>query len=434
MIGVGAILIGDAEAVLRREVEKLRGGAALDRLVVGWLLPDLGVTEAQSIAQVTLAQWREMKEGGSPGSYQAVAALALATNLDTDDVDRRTAFYEGFDWVMGTATEVDGTAVGLAADPPAILAVVTALVRAADSSRQATMRTWIASVLNEFAKRLGRWDRAQLHVAAQLLGDPQFLPSELLEACCVIRVAVSPHTDILTASDQQKITAAVLEHHAHVDQIGSAFLLAALARVKASVVRSIRTDVMMVDDVLALLRNVTRSLRDWPWEQKPRTKKGKARQWHIDNEYHVQDLLWVVLAPLFSDLESEGYAKKLGFVQPRADLTIPSLKLIVEAKFAYASDSMKKIQRELSEDAAAYFPHGGAFDRMIAFVWDDAARTEEHATLIQGLEQLERVAGVVVVNRPAKMRLPAKMRSPVKMRSPAKTAASRARGRTRHRR
>jgi hypothetical protein len=45
---------------------------------------------------------------------------------------------------------------------------------------------------------------------------------------------------------------------------------------------------------------------------------------------------------------------------------------------------------------------------MIAFVWDDAARTEEHATLIQGLEQLERIAGVVVVSRPARMRLAAK--------------------------
>src|SRR5205823_6177846 len=120
-------------------------------------------------------------------------------------------------------------------------------------------------------------------------------------------------------------------------------------------------------DVLALLRNVTRSLRDWTWEERPRTKTGTARQWHVDNEYHVQDLLWVVLAPLFSDLESEGYSKKLGFVQPRADLTIPSLKLIIEAKFAYADDSLKKIQRELSEDAAAYFPQGGAFDRMIAF-------------------------------------------------------------------
>jgi hypothetical protein len=33
----------------------------------------------------------------------------------------------------------------------------------------------------------------------------------------------------------------------------------------------------------------------------------------------------------------------------------------------------------------------------------DSNRAEAHANLIQGLEQLERVAGVVVISRPAKM-------------------------------
>jgi len=398
------MLLGDAEAVLRREVEKLRNGSALDRLVVGWLLPERGA-EAKLVAQATVARWHEMKQGGAPRSYQAVAALALARALNATDVECTIAFNDGLDWALGTTTEVDGIAVGLAADSPAILAVVSALLHSTDSNRQLAMRNWLASVLDKFEKHLGRWERAQLHVPAQLLSERHVLPSELLEACCVTRVAVALPTDAVTASDERTITAAVLEYHTQVDQIGAAFLLAALSRVKANVVRSIRTDQMTIDDVLALLRNVSRALRDWTWEEKSRTKTGTPRQWHVDNEYHVQDLLWVVLAPLFSDLESEPYSKKLGFIQPRADLTIPSLRLIIEAKFAYAGDSLKKIQRELSEDAAAYFPQGGSFERMIAFVWDDAARTEEHATLIQGLEQLERVAGVVVVSRPAKMRL-----------------------------
>jgi hypothetical protein len=276
------------------------------------------------------------------------------------------------------------------------------------------MRYWLASVIDKFDKHLGRWERAQLHVALRLLGEQRPLPPELSEACCVTRVAIAPPTEVVTASEEREITAAVLDQHAQVDQIGSAFMLAALSRVKARVVRSIRTDVMTIDDVLALLRNVTRSLRDWTWEEKPRTKTSQARQWHVDHEYHVQNLLWVVLAPLFADLESEGYSAKVGFTQPRADLVIPSLKLIIEAKFARATDSLKEIQRQLAQDAAMYFPQGGQYDRMIAFVWDDAARTEEHATLIQGLEKLERVAGVIVVNRPSKMHAP-----PVAPASPA---------------
>lgn len=402
------LFLGDAEAVLRRESEKLRGGSTLDRLLVGWLLPDTHGAEAKALASAAVNQWRETIQGGAPRSYQAVGALALATTLNADDSERRTAFNEGLDWALGTSPEVDGTPVGLAADPPAILAVVSALLRTGDQSRQGAVRDWLSCVFDRFGGRLGLWERAQLHVAFELLGGRRDLPPELADACCVTRVAVAPADGILSATDARGITAAVLEHYAAVDAIGATFLLASLSLVKASVVRSVRAEAMTVDDVLTLLRNVHRSLRDWTWEEKPRTKTGTPRQWHIDNEYHVQDLLWVVLSPLFHDLESEGYSKKLGFVQPRADLTIPSLQLIIEAKFAYASDSLKKIQRELSEDAAAYFPRGSAFEHMIAFVWDDAARTEEHATLAQGLEQLERIAGVVIVSRPAKMRLPPK--------------------------
>jgi len=111
-----------------------------------------------------------------------------------------------------------------------------------------------------------------------------------------------------------------------------------------------------------------------------------------------------------------GHTRSSGGIDPvaRADLVIPSLKLIIEAKFARATDSLKEIQRQLAQDAAMYFPQGVQYDRMIAFVWDDSARTEEHATLIQGLEKLERVAGVIVVNRPSKMHAP-----PVAPASPA---------------
>ena len=406
MSGVGNMLVGDAEAVLRREVDKLRGGSAFDRLVLGWLLPDLYGAEVQSVAQVTVSQWREMKQGGSPRSYQAVASLALACAMNANDSERMNTFNDGFDWVLGASIEMDGTPIGLAADPPAILAIVTAVLRAADLGRQNAMRTWIASVHDKFDKHLGWWERAQIRIAALLLGEQHISPPELSEACCVTRVAVTSIAETLTSNDEREITAAVLNLHTQVDQIGSAFLLAALFRVKARIVRSIRAEVMTIDDVIALLRNITRSLRDWTWEDRPRTKMSQIRQWHVDHEYHVQNLLWVVLAPLFSDLESEGYSTKIGFTQPRADLVIPSLRLIIEAKFARQTDSLREVQRQLAQDAAMYFPMGGQYDRMIAFVWDDAARTEEHATLIQGLEKLERVAGVIVVSRPSKMHSP----------------------------
>lgn len=403
MNAVGDTLLGDAETVLRREAEKLLGGSPLDRLLVGWLLPEMCGAETSSVGTGALNRWREAKEGGGPRSYQAVGALALATAAPNTDPACQTAFNEGFDWALGTSPEVDGNPVGLAGDPPAVLAVVAALLRSGDMGRQAAMRSWLASVLDRFGGRLDLWELAQLHVGLQHLGEQRPQRPELAQACCVIRVAIATGNDVVTPTDAREITATVLEHYARVDPIIATFLLASLSRAKSSVVRSIRIDAISVEDVLVSLRNVTRSLRDWTWEQKPRTTRSQARQWHVDHEYHVQNLLWVVLAPLFPDLESEGYSAKVGFTQPRADLVIPSLKLIIEAKFARAADSLKEIQRQLAQDAAMYFPQGGQYERMIAFVWDDAARTEEHATLVQGLEKLERVAGVVVVSRPSKM-------------------------------
>lgn len=403
MRDVGGQLLGDAEAVLQRKSEKLREGLPLDRMLAGWLLPDQYGREANAVALAAVSQWRETKQGGGPRSYQAVGALALATRLNIEDSECRTAFNEGLDWALGTSPEVDGALVGLAADPAAVLAVVSTLLQTGDRVRQGAVRLWLSSVLDIFGDRLGVWERAQLYVASQLLGEQRNQPSELDDACCVTRVAVASPDEAVAPSDARRIVSAVLEHYAQVDMVGAVLLLASLARTKATVVRTIRTDAMTIDDVVALLRNLPRSLRDWTWEEKKRTKWGMPRKWHVDHEYHLQNLLWVILAPLFADIESESYSKKLGFIQPRADLTVPSLKLIIEAKFAYASDSLRKIQRELSEDAAAYFPQGSPFDRMIAVVWDEAARTEEHATLIQGLEQLERIAGVVIVSRPAKM-------------------------------
>jgi hypothetical protein len=57
------------------------------------------------------------------------------------------------------------------------------------------------------------------------------------------------------------------------------------------------------------------------------------RQWHVDHEYHVQNMLWFLLAPIFPDLDDEQYLTKIGQKNPRADLYLPSMKLIVEAKF-----------------------------------------------------------------------------------------------------
>jgi hypothetical protein len=147
---------------------------------------------------------------------------------------------------------------------------------------------------------------------------------------------------------------------------------------------------------------VSRSFRRWTWEQQPRTRKSTVERWNVQNEYHVQNLLWAILAPLFHDLNDEETLSPVGQMNPRVDLSIPSLKTIVEVKFLRPGTPMQSMIGEIAEDAGLYRTDS-RWTSLIPFIWDDSSRTEEHAKLVEGLNKLDMVIGSVVVPRPGMM-------------------------------
>ncbi|MGU3464360.1 hypothetical protein ACLBXO_05855 [Methylobacterium sp. C33D] len=156
------------------------------------------------------------------------------------------------------------------------------------------------------------------------------------------------------------------------------------------------------EDVLRVLQGVERTLRLWTWEERPRTTKSRLVRWEIENEYHVQNMLWAILAPLFPDLNAEEYTPPVGHKNPRMDLTVPSLGLVIEVKFVRPGVSFAKVVEEIAADAALYRVDP-KWRVLIPFVWDDSFRTEEHPKLIEGLRKLEMVHDAVVIPRPGKM-------------------------------
>lgn len=156
-------------------------------------------------------------------------------------------------------------------------------------------------------------------------------------------------------------------------------------------------------DLGALLRRVPGSLKRWTWEERGRTKNSPARKWHIDNEYHVQNLLWVLLSPLFPDLSDEVYTEKVGSVQPRADLYIPSLQLVIEVKFLRRRDSSQDLIRQIAQDASLYRAKGVGYGSIIAFVWDDSCRVQLHDEMTRGLCSIPGIIDAVVIPRPGNM-------------------------------
>lgn len=157
------------------------------------------------------------------------------------------------------------------------------------------------------------------------------------------------------------------------------------------------------ETVARLLAEAPRALQQWPWEDKPKTPKSRAAKWHIDNEYHVQALLWAMLAPVFPDLRREDYAPPVGPIQPRVDFGIPSLRLLIEAKFTRTRAALKETVNEIAQDNSNYFTTPGAYDRLLVFVWDNGAHSEDHALVREGMRKYDRVVDAVIVSRPGHM-------------------------------
>ncbi|WP_131803415.1 hypothetical protein [Mesorhizobium sp. LCM 4577] len=159
------------------------------------------------------------------------------------------------------------------------------------------------------------------------------------------------------------------------------------------------------NDLVDLLRNISRSMRLWTYESAKRTRKSEIARWDIENEYHVQNLLWAILAPVLSDLENEENLPSIGHKNPRADLGVPSLRTIIEVKFMRnaGQQACAKIIEEVAADASLYLSRSTAYDNIIAFVWDDRAQTEQHDELRAGLEAIKGVSAAIVLPRPSKM-------------------------------
>jgi hypothetical protein len=183
----------------------------------------------------------------------------------------------------------------------------------------------------------------------------------------------------------------------------AAVLLAALGRLLKDSIPARLADIE-IRDVCKIVQGLPRAMKRWVWDETKKTPLSALGRWDIENEYHLQSLLWAIFAPIFDDLDDEEYLKSLGQLQPRADLAIPSLCLIIEAKFIRPGTSFAKIIGEIAEDVSIYLRSDTPWRHLIAVVWDDGARTEEHHEFLTGLRKMDGIADAVVIPRPARMR------------------------------
>lgn len=388
---VGEFLLADALARLEREVRGIPAHDGLARAFAMWLgLSVIPAIEAQEFN----------RRRGAARSYQDVAVLSylaaagLAADFETD-------LRSGLQWLVGRAEKVGGIPAPFTSDGLAALGIALGGARLGGEVGL-SVADWMTGFTRDSVENaaLDTTTRDFFAAAGCVLGldVPRDLPAEMT-------IVLQDHgwpCAAVSESETEAMLRGLRNESGTLPSYVSALRLAALRLVYAASPVAVPGRVS-AEEIGNILRRVPHAMLHWTWESKARTKNSDARKWVIEHEYHVQNLLWAVLAPLLPDLTAEEYTPPVGSKQARADLGVPSLRLIIEVKYMYPSTTTQKMIEQVAADAGLYLTDQSRYDEMVAFVWDSRGKTEEHQILVDGLKGIRGVVDAIVVARPGVM-------------------------------
>lgn len=369
-----------------------------------------------------------------------IKRLEFAEGFDLSDYSNRIK-YDGFPYLayLGFAT---GDGLSQSLDQPLVDAFISGLNRLQDRSKSSFhefleddvavlgvadgiaklvsmkvqsaehVRRWFVGLLDGFSPRT-LWSNRMRDLAADLLDERGRLREAILDndpAKLALELSLyslwsqafrnSSYPDEKASSHLQKsIISEPLPAEGDIEQ--ATVWLKALDVV---VDKSIEKLIMSVPDIVRLLARTQHSFKRWVWESQSRRSQSDPACWLIDNEAHVQSFLWAVLYPIVgSELRDETYLPSYGQVQPRFDLGIVNLKLIIEVKIVRERRDFELIEEQVAGDLGLYFKEPERFDRMIVYIYDDCDRyyPEKYDTLKNALKGREQIEDVVIIRRPS---------------------------------
>ena len=333
---------------------------------------------------------------GDCQSYQAIAAAGFALARDPSRGGLVAAFKGAFEHLSGRTFFAAGRTPRFEVDSIALLGVALGVTAA--GIRQAGAE-WLDILLRRSSGTLhaDHWQCDLVEVARGMINPNHEVSIKDLR----LRTAfsVTPSQGERQAAWAKMIACAGDRDAAHI-AVNRAVFEHCAASLSALQVRGAG-----VAGLISMLEGLAQSMSHWTYETNPRVKGVLPQQWEIDHEYHVQNLLWTLLRPVFSDLVDEQSLPKIGHKTPRFDLGVPSLGTIIEVKFMRnaGSAACRKTTEEIAADRSLYLSPSTGYSKLIAFIWDECRQTEEYMTLKEGLEGMEGIEKVVILPRPSRM-------------------------------
>ncbi|MGW2056843.1 PD-(D/E)XK nuclease domain-containing protein [Streptomyces sp. NPDC001840] len=291
-------------------------------------------------------------------------------------------------------------------DPRQIIGLALAVNTMQDDTPQA--RAWLADVLQdprlrpanvllsffqEYARRILGTTNA-VAVDARSIGDP-------VEAACIYWLTVSARDVPVTDQDELRRLQSRLLSDILLTDAGqptaprAALLLEATAQI---VTASIDETLLSRTHVGVLLSRFEAAMRQWRYDGDDLDTPIK---WPITSEREIQNILWLMLRPVFDDLVEEETLRRLGHSTYRADFGIPSLALLIEVKYACRAADFKTFEKEIYDDYIGYLAGNSPYRQMTVFIYDEYSSVQEHGTTRNALLKLPNITDVIIVSRPS---------------------------------
>ena len=333
---------------------------------------------------------------GDSQSYQAIAAAGYALAWDPSR-DGLVAVFKGtFEHLSGRTFFAEGRTPRFEVDGVALLGV--ALGAKGAGIPQAGAR-WLENLLRRSSGTLqtDRWQYDLVEVARRIINPNHEIAIKDMR----VRTAFSA---ISSEQERQAAWAEMIARVGDSDPVQVAVNRAVFERCAAALA-GLSIGGAGTAGLISMLEGLAQSMSHWTYETSPRVSGVPPQQWEVDHEYHVQNLLWTLLRPVFLDLVAEQSLPKVGHKTPRYDLGVPSLGTIIEVKFMRTAGSAacRKITEEIAADRSLYLSRTTGYSKLIAFIWDECRQTEEYQTLKAGLEGMEGIDKVVILPRPSRM-------------------------------
>ena len=333
---------------------------------------------------------------GDSQSYQQIAAAGYALAKDPSGAGLVGRFKAAFEHLSGRTFFAEGRTPRFEVDSVALLGV--ALGASAAEIPEAGIG-WLHKLLRRSSGTLlgDHWQQDMVEIARGIIDEKH----ELSIRDRRLRIAFSESLD---ENERQAAWAEMVACCGGRDAVQIAVNRSVFERCAASLA-AMPIAGAGVRGLIAILEGLAQSMSHWTYETRARVKGVTLQQWEVDHEYHVQNLLWTLLRPVFADLVDEQALPKVGHKTPRYDLGVPSLGSIIEVKFMRRAGraECRKITEEIAADRSLYLGAATGYSRLIAFIWDECRQTEEYQTLKKGLEGMEGIERVVILPRPSRM-------------------------------